>query len=126
MEFANHGVIVRMDRNLITLAAIFAELLMLKDVGEFERVQGVKIDAPRWGRADWEYTDGRVTPITEFTVVIKVFSLILGAWMREQERLGIAIEGKGCMYWRLKGEKRWSAGGTAYWRTVAGLKGFKG
>ena len=122
MGFQNLGYDVTITRPLLVLCALFAQLLRLDSIADFERVEGSLIDNPGWPL--WfAAKDKGVTEMVEFTVVVRLFTIIVGEWMREDEAKGIKVPFSGNMMWRLSGEDEWDAGRTAFWKLQAEVDG---
>lgn len=123
-EFTNHGLTVAITRPMLVLAATFAELLRLESIGEFQRVEGVLIDDAGFQKF-FAVRDEGVTAIAEFSVVVRVFTMVAGEWVREEEGRGRVFE-KGNMLWRIKGEGEWDGGRRAFWRVQGVVDGLDG
>jgi len=115
MEFQNLGYNVTITRPLLVLCALFAQLLRLNSAAEFERVEGLLIDNPGWPLWFAAKEKG-TTEMVDFTVIVRLFTIIVGEWMREDEAKGIKVPFSGNMMWKLNGEDEWNAGRTAFWK----------
>jgi hypothetical protein len=102
IEIFNWGYRVRLNANLIILASLFMRLLVLHDIPEYERIKGEQIDVGECS------THASGEEITQWRVLVKLFSVEAGEMLRDDEERRKPIDRRPDMKrWRFKGEKEW-------------------
>jgi hypothetical protein len=105
MQFANWGYDCQITESLVVLAAVFAQLLVLRDEAQYEELYGQKMvhgfasEQTKWWGA-----------ITEWNVVLRLFTVLVGHRVREDEAIGIPIDRTPALKWKFNGGWIWRRG----------------
>jgi hypothetical protein len=105
IEFANWGYDLKITESLILVVALFSQLLVLDDAADYERLYGRLMQLGFVGKR----TMG-AGPITNWHIVLRLFTTIVGDVVRSEEDQGRTIDRTPDLKWRYKGQWLWRRG----------------
>jgi len=106
IEFSNWGYSTVLPSSLLVLVSLYLRLLVLKDGAEFAAIEGKEIVMGDPGRA-WNGPVPSDVLISEWNVVVKLWSIVACEEVRRDERAGRTIDRRGSLRWRFRGEREW-------------------
>jgi hypothetical protein len=105
IEFANWGYDLKITESLVLVAALFSQLLVLDNVGDYEKLYGQELELGFVGNRTVS-----AGPINNWHIVLRLFTTIVGDVVRSDEDQGRAIDRTPALKWRYKGQWLWRRG----------------
>ncbi|KAF2675050.1 hypothetical protein BT63DRAFT_420284 [Microthyrium microscopicum] len=105
MSFSNWGYEMLVTEGLVVIAALFEQLLRLRDQAEFEELYGAELRIGVVGARTVESG-----PISKWHIALRLFTVMVGDLIRADERKGVPIDRTPKLKWRYRDQWLWRRG----------------